>query len=390
MEDKKQKNILLIPSVFDNYGIIGSIEIIKDLISLGHTVTCYILDEFEERFKKSGAKLKTFKIDKTPLKNLPPYFAQRIYFSFTIGKFYDEILNDALKSDEKYDFLIVDSFIDGNEINKIFKIPTVITLYSNPLGEKTPFIELYAQKRLEFILPVNKKYNLNIIDFLSIHFMAETKYKLMLTSKLFQPQSLLSDNSFYFIGPSSQEEKPNDESFNFKKDENKKLINISLVPILSQNIDFFKLCVKAFGSSKEYQIIMDVGKRIDIKELGDLPENFSVFNNVPQSQILPQTDVIIIDGGIEAINEVFYYNNKLPFILIKQDINEFDNSKIIKKYEAGIVLNDKKLTPEILKEVVINYLSNKSKYQKGMDIISESFKEAKSQRKEILEKIFGQ
>ena len=210
----------------------------------------------------------------------------------------------------------------------------------------------------------------------------------MFTSKLFNFESNVLDDSFLFIGPCIEEYKP-DESFNFIKDENKKLIYISLVPIFDQNIDFYKLCVQAFGNSYEYQIVMNVGKKINIKELGELPDNFYVFNNVPINQILPKTDIVIIDAGIKSINEVLCFNNNLPLILIKQDLNEFDYSKLIKKNEAGIVLNDKRLTPEKFRDAVNNYINDKSKYLKGVQNICQSFKEARNQRKEILEKIFG-
>ena len=218
MEGKKPKNILMICGVIDNFSIPGFIGIIKDLISLGHKVTCYVLENFEERLKKTGAKLKPYKIDKIDLKDLPPLMAEKIMVTLRISKCYVEIIKDGLKSEEKYDFLIVDSFFDGIELNKIFKIPNVISLYSCPLGEKSPFIQITSQKRTEPFIPINQQYNLNLRDYLILHFDANGKYKLMLTSKLFNPESILSDNSFYFIGPYDEEEKPDDPSFNFKKD----------------------------------------------------------------------------------------------------------------------------------------------------------------------------
>ena len=159
--------------------------------------------------------------------------------------------------------------------------------------------------------------------------------------------------------------------------------------MFNKNSDFCKLCVQAFGNSKEYQVILNVGNKIDITSLGDLPDNFTIFKSVPPKKILPITDIIIMNSGIESLNEVFYYNQNLPLILIKQELSEFDFSKVIKKCGAGIVLNEKKLTPEKLNEAVNNYIKEKEKYQKGVQTIIESFKEAKNQKKEILEKIFG-
>ena len=354
MESKKGKNILFIIGVFED-NIPGAIEIIKDLIDLGHTITCYILEEFLDKIKETGAKIKTIKIDKSDFSKYPPLLLERVALSLTISKSYDSILNDALNSEEKYDFFLVDSFFDGTEMNKIFKIPTVISLYSYPLEEKTPFIELTKQKRMLLFNNINKKYNLNIRDYLSIKYIADAKYKLILTSKLFNNNSKIIDDSFYFIGP-ALEENIFDDSFNFKKDENKKLI-------------------------------INVGKKVDIKEFGDLPENIFVFNNVPQHQVLPMTDVFITDSRIDSITKGLFLNN-LPLIIIRQEI-EYNICKLIEKLEVGIVLDIKNVNKESLFESVSSFISNKPKYKSGIEKISESFKESRKDRKKILEKIFS-
>jgi hypothetical protein len=85
----------------------------------------------------------------------------------------------------------------------------------------TEFIKNTLENRLRPLIPINKKYNLNLRDFVFLHFSGDAKDKLMLTSKLFHIQSNKIDNSFYFIGPSI-EERPIDNSFTFKKDEKKK------------------------------------------------------------------------------------------------------------------------------------------------------------------------
>ena len=248
MSTKNGKNILVLMGLFDGH-ISGMIEIVKDLTSLGHNVTCYILDKFKDRLKNTGTKLKVFSI---PPINVPPYMPKKAVNIFITGYSYDAILTDAVKSEDKYDYLLVDSFFDGNEINKIFKIPTVISVYIFPLGKEAPFVKELEEKRLIPIIPVNKKFNLNIRDFIHVHYIADAKYKLMLTSKLFHPQSEVIDDSFYFIGPSI-EERPIDNNFNFKKDENKILVYISLGTIFNDNFEIFKQFVEAFEIGKIFR-----------------------------------------------------------------------------------------------------------------------------------------
>ena len=53
MYDITFKNILALMGIFDGH-IPGMIEIVKDWVSLGHNVTCYVLDKFENRLKIQG------------------------------------------------------------------------------------------------------------------------------------------------------------------------------------------------------------------------------------------------------------------------------------------------------------------------------------------------
>lgn len=219
-----------------------------------------------------------------------------------------------------------------------------------------------------------------------MHYLADFKYNLMLTSKLFHPETKKINNSFYFIGPSIEKRKE-DKSFTFKKEENKKLLFISLGTYFNHNIEFFKKCIEAFKNNEKYQVIMTIGKTLDVKQLGEIPENFLIYNYAPQLQILALTDVFITHGGINSINEGLLIN-RTPFIIIPQHADQFVNAKLIEKHEMGIALNNDNITPEILKESVSNILNNEQKYKAGIDKIIQSFNEARSQRKAILEKLF--
>jgi len=381
--NKTGKNILVLVGIFDGH-IPGIIEIIKDLKSLGHNVTCYVLDKYEKRLKLTGARLITYSVGEIKLPPMAPEIAR---IAFTFSKCCDIILERGLKSEEKYDYLLYDSFFDGKEINKIFKIPNIIAVYCFPIGEMTEFFKGSIENRSRSLIPINKKYNLNLRDFLFMHYSGDAKYKLMLTSKLFHIQSNRIDDSFFFIGPSI-EERPIDNSFTFKKDENKKLIYICLGTVFNNNLEFFKNCIEAFRNSKEFQIILSIGKNLNVKDLGDLPENIFAFNYVPQLQVLKQTDIFITHGGINSINEAILLKN-LPLIVIPQEADQFDNAKQIEKYGAGIALGNKTINQEILKESVLKILKDIDKYKNGVETISKSFKESREERKKVFEKLFS-
>ena len=383
MSDKKIKNILVLAGVFDSH-IPGLFEIVKDLKNLGHNVTCYVLESFENRLKPTGAKLIPICVGKI---ELPPEAPEVAKNSVIVAKFYDGIISKAINSEEKFDYLLYDSFFDGTEINKIFKIPNIVAVYIFPVGEMTPFVKNKFCGRMLSLNPINKKYNLNLRDYVMIHYIGDAKYKLMLTSKLFHVDSKIIDDSFYFIGPSI-EERPLDTSFNFKKDENKKLIYISLGTIFNDSIEFYKTCIETFENLKEFQVIMSIGKYVNIKDLGEVSENIYIYNHIPQLQVLKMTDIFITHGGINSINEGILLN-KLPLIVIPQEMDQFDNGKQIEKFGAGIALDGNTLNKEILKNSVFEILKNENKYKIGIETIAKSFKEAREERKKIYEQIFA-
>ena len=64
MEDKKHKNILVINGALQGH-FTGSVEIVRELVSLGHNVTCYVLDQFADRLKNIGVKIVEYTVDKS-------------------------------------------------------------------------------------------------------------------------------------------------------------------------------------------------------------------------------------------------------------------------------------------------------------------------------------
>ena len=120
MIEEKPKKILFILGIMEGH-VTSTIELVKDLVSLWYNLFCYVLDEFAERYKNTGAKLKIFSFDKKDLKEL-----NKDRFSFLdiiqIRSLY-AILDQGQKDQEKYDYLLVDSLFDGKEMNKIFMGP---------------------------------------------------------------------------------------------------------------------------------------------------------------------------------------------------------------------------------------------------------------------------
>ena len=306
----------------------------------------------------------------------------------TMTRSLDAILTEALKNPEKYDYLVVDSLLDGNEMNKIFKAPVVVAIYTGMTAPLPPeILKAYNHEISQQMIPVNKKFNLNMRDYVIMHSSGDIQYKLMLTSREFHLKGDFIDKSFYFIGPSPIEKRPKDESFSFKKDLNKKLIYISLGTLFNSNLNFFKECIDAFGDSEEYEIIMSVGKVIDVKTFENVPKNFKIYNYVPQLQVLEMADVFISHGGLNSVNERLILNEK-PIIIIPQAGDQFVNAKAISDFGAGISMFKDTINVKKLKDAVNSILTDEEKYMKGVRTILQGFNEARKERESVYKKIF--
>ena len=185
---------------------------------------------------------------------------------------------------------------------------------------------------------------------------ANTDLKIVFTSKYYQPHSESFDNTYKFVGPSIFD-RHELENFKIENINNKKLIFISLGTIENKNKEFYEDCFEALGVRNDLNVIMSIGKRIDIKELGKIPENFNVYNYVPQLEVLKQVDLFITHGGMNSLSEGLY--NNLPLIVVPQFGDQALVAKRVEELGAGIALMDN-INSGSINEAVDKILSNDS------------------------------
>ena len=327
LENKKSKNILVINGILHGH-FIGSVEIVRELVSYGYNVTCYVLDQFADRLKNVGAKIVVYNVDRSDFKKLiPPTFPPYAGNTFVVGRSIDAILSLLPKDETKYDYYLIDSFFEILEMNKILKIPLEkISLIC------TAFIftdeEPREPGRALGLKATNAKYNINLSDFIFTHYIPNKFKKLLLTSKLFHLRGEKTDDTCYFIGP-NVEKRQIDENFKFKKNKDKKLIYISLGTIFNSQNKFYETCIEAFRDSEEYQVIISVGQFTDINTFKDLPKNISIYQYVPQTQLLPDVDIFITHCGLNSISEGLLAGCQI--IAIPQRYDQYDIARRIEQ-----------------------------------------------------------
>lgn len=149
--------------------------------------------------------------------------------------------------------------------------------------------------------------------------------------------------------------------------------------VFNQQPDFYHTCFEAFRDSS-VTVILAVGEQNDISQLNNIPSNFKLYNYVPQLDILQHTDLFITHGGMNSSSESLYFG--VPMLVIPVMGDQPIIAQRIEELEAGVQLNRKLLTPEILRNTAMHVLSNDI-YIKNSHRIGESLKNARGYNKAV-------
>jgi MGT family glycosyltransferase len=193
------------------------------------------------------------------------------------------------------------------------------------------------------------------------------------TSAMFQPSAERFPH-ITFVGPPIE---PRADTTNFPIDEldqlgTKPLIYISLGTVINENREFYAQSFKAFANT-DYQVVMSVGKRIDIATLGEIPANFIVRNFVPQLEILQRASLFITHAGMNSVHEGLYYN--VPLLLVPQQSEQRFVAARVQELGAGIMVEKSAASAEALRDAALKILRDE-RYRKRATAVGESLRTA--------------
>ncbi|HDR6298926.1 glycosyl transferase family 1 [Bacillus cereus] len=370
--------------LFINTGSEGHInptlQVVEELVSRGEEVIYFSIESFRERIEKTGATVRTIdeqKFIKAFLSGGRNYLLERINGLLHTA---DVIIPNVLEQieGEHFDYIIHDSMFGcGHIIAQILKLPAINSCTSFAQDEKS-FEQMldYLSKNIpaevheriqndfqNLIKEITEKYSVKINSPYEV-FCNPAPLTIVYTIKEFQPFGDMFDEIYKFIGPSISTQVKN-EAFDFTSIEEKSPIYISLGTVFNDALDFYKLCMKAFENS-DHTIVMSIGNKTKISDLGNIPKNFIVKNYVPQAKLLTYTKLFITHGGMNSTHEGLY--NGIPLIVIPQSADQPVIAKQVENLGAGIKLHMKELTEEQLRESVELVLNNPSYKEAALNL----------------------
>lgn len=194
---------------------------------------------------------------------------------------------------------------------------------------------------------------------------------LLFTIREMQPAAFTLNRSYKFVGACIE---PRDDApaFPVERLQGGPVLFISLGTVFNENLDFWKMCIEAFGNS-HYTVLMAVGPGVDVGVFEDVPDNIMIENYVRQLDVFPHTTLHIGHGGMGSTQEALYHD--VPLVVVPQMFSQEVVARQVARCGAGIHLNPETVTVERLRASVERILNTPS-FKRNAERLGRAFRQA--------------
>lgn len=372
-----------------------TIGVVQELVSRGEEVVYVCIEAFRERMEKAGASVRTFDgqaFIRAFVSGGRNHVLERVNGLLLTADIVIPSVLEQLEG-ERFDYIVHDSMFGcGRLLAQLLKLPAIgsCTSFAQDEASFDRMLASFDSNVPEAIAgPIRDRFQ-------SLAAAAEDKYgvairspyevfcnpaplTLVYTTREFQPDGEAFDPTYQFVGPSVSSRRFTPHSFDFPAIEGKRPIYISLGTVFNDAIDFYKLCLEAFGNTA-HTVVMAIGNKVALSDLGDIPSNFIVQPYVPQTELLPLALLFITHGGMNSTHEGLY--NGVPLVVIPQSADQPLIAERVARLGAGIRLHMPSLTAERLREAADEVLGRPS-YKQAAAAIGETFRAAGGYRQAV-------
>lgn len=362
--------------------------LVKELAAKGHTIFVYSTLEFKKAIETAGGTFKSNNLFDYTERFSPDIGKDALKITELLLNVTEESIDEVIEllSKQKADLVLHDGFCLWAKVAaRALDIPAVSVIttvvFTPALLSAFPAI---AWDQLKHIfthfgktMALTKRYD-NLLAKFAIKktsifdlFINQEKLNIVFTSRYFQPRGSQIGKEFMFIGPSlSGRSYLSEEKLDFKTEQ--PLVYVSLGTIFNNDPQFYHICIDALAN-KPYNVLISIGKAMDVKVFSGLPENIRVKSHVNQISVLEKAAVFVSHGGMNSVSESMYYG--VPMVLFPAVQEQLINSSRVQQLGAGKVMQRIDLTKEDIERVVTKIVTNESFKRNALEV-QKSLKDA--------------
>ncbi|WP_406589907.1 macrolide family glycosyltransferase [Bacillus atrophaeus] len=352
------------------YGHVNpTLALVEKLCEKGHRVTYATTEEFAPAVQQAGARPllyeTTISVDPQQIKELMEKNETPLMFlkeSLGILPQLEELYKDDQPDLIVYDFIA----LAGKLLADKLQVPAVRLCSSYAQNESfqmgtEEMLQQVKEAEAEFQAFLEQE-NLPAVSFEQLAI--PEAFNIVFMPRSFQIKNETFDDRFCFIGPSLGK-RSEQERLLLKEKGDRPLMLISLGTAFNAWPEFYQMCMEAFGGS-EWRVIMSVGKSIEPDSLGDIPDNFTVRQRVPQLDVLTEADVFISHGGMNSTMEAM--NEGVPLVVIPQMHEQELTAQRVEELGLGIYLPKEEVSVPRLQQAIGNIFSDKEIHSRVKDM----------------------
>lgn len=362
--------------------------LVKGLTAKGHSVSVFSTPDFKKSIEEAGGIFKTIDVFDYVSRFSPDIGKDPLKISELILNLTEENIDEIIStlSREKSDLVLHDGFClwakvaaralgipAVSVITTIVFVPALLSAFPGIAWEQIR----HALTHLGKTLALTKRYDTLLNKFAikksSIFdlFINEEHLNVVFTSRYFQPKGEIIGKNFFFIGPSlSARTQLQKEKYEFKTKQ--PLVYISLGTIFNNDPQFYHICIEALEKAP-FNVIISIGKAMDIKVFSGLPDNVLIRSHVNQISLLEEADVFVSHGGMNSVNESMNYG--VPMILFPAVQEQMINSLRVQQLGAGKVMQRIGLTKDDIYKAITTII-NDSSFKKNAERVQKSLRDA--------------
>ncbi|GAA2365494.1 glycosyl transferase [Catellatospora methionotrophica] len=124
---------------------------------------------------------------------------------------------------------------------------------------------------------------------------------------------------------------------------------VTLGTVYNARPDFYRHCIEAFGGS-DWHVVLGVGERIDLADLGRVPANVEVHRFVSQLDVLAHATAMVSHAGMGGVMEAMSLG--VPVLAAPQTLEQEANALRIEQLALGARLPDDHADPGAFKTAI--------------------------------------